>query len=900
MKTKNLFYVVGWLFLLSTISLTAYGQKKGCGESCFHSEILEMQPNDGCTSYTVKVTADSDCVHGLSHYSVGIPECLEISQVSNSEGWKIEYGTDPTTGISGFKVDDINGCGEDKLSSEFIVSFTVCSSGCEEPLTCWSPQVAYKAGTCVYYETTEITCANLDAYLLTTNATCANEASGSAEVVVVDGVAPYAYLWSNGDTLATATNLVAGSYSVIITDASGATLELFNEVTAPIGMSITTEITDASCSGQSDGAITASITGGVPPYNTLWSNGATTENIDGLKGGYYLLTVTDASGCTAKASAIVDNTIFISINGKVTNASCTTDDGAIDVTVEGGTGPYTYSWTNGSEVEDLDGLSTGSYRITATDVNGCFAARTFSINKDNPLRLSSITTPTACVENNSGAIDLFVNGGAEPYTYEWSNGATTQDVDSLSSGAYTVKVTDQNGCFSSLSINIATATFQANSIVNQISCANAADGSISLIINGGTAPYNYVWSNGESGIAVEGLVPGQYSVVISDAAGCTKTLSYTIIEPVPMLLTFAVTNASCGTSDYQIDLSVVGGAGSYTIEWDNGETSEDLVNVIAGTYGIIVTDGKGCMAMGQIMVTPESVNCTDDGGDDGSGDDGNDDGDEDNGSDDGDSDEYGDDHNDGNHANKITICHIPPGNPDNPQTISISESAWAAHEAHGDARGTCNGNDEDEDEEDDNGENDHSKITICHIPPGNPDNPQTISISESAWAAHEAHGDARGTCNGNDEDEDEEDEEDDNGENDHSKITICHIPPGNPDNPQTISISESAWAAHEAHGDSRGTCTENSDDQICVTAYPNPFSGSAKIRVYVPITTNVVVDIINRQGVMIRRIFEGQVAGQQNVEVVFDAHDLPSDIYTYKITTDHKVKYGKMVLAKHL
>jgi hypothetical protein len=126
---------------------------------------------------------------------------------------------------------------------------------------------------------------------------------------------------------------------------------------------------------------------------------------------------------------------------------------------------------------------------------------------------------------------------------------------------------------------------------------------------------------------------------------------------------------------------------------------------------------------------------------------------------------------------KITICHIPPGNNQNPQTIEISESAWPAHQAHGDTKGACAPVEE-------------KKITICHIPPGNNQNPQTIEISESAWPAHQAHGDTKGAC----------------APVEEKKITICHIPPGNNQNPQTIEISESAWPAHEAHGDTKGAC----------------------------------------------------------------------------------------------
>ncbi len=150
---------------------------------------------------------------------------------------------------------------------------------------------------------------------------------------------------------------------------------------------------------------------------------------------------------------------------------------------------------------------------------------------------------------------------------------------------------------------------------------------------------------------------------------------------------------------------------------------------------------------------------------------------------------------------KVTICHIPPGNPENAHTIEVSESAVEAHLAHGDILGEC-----EEDGNDDGGEDgENEKVTICHIPPGNPENAHTIEISESAVSAHLAHGDILGEC--------EEDGNDDGGEDgENEKVTICHIPPGNPENAHTIEISESAVPAHLAHGDILGECPSESDD----------------------------------------------------------------------------------------
>lgn len=163
---------------------------------------------------------------------------------------------------------------------------------------------------------------------------------------------------------------------------------------------------------------------------------------------------------------------------------------------------------------------------------------------------------------------------------------------------------------------------------------------------------------------------------------------------------------------------------------------------------------------------------------------------------------------------KITICHIPPGNNSNPQTIEINESAWPAHQAHGDSKGACAPSNNNGGGNSGNSGNNDPQITICHIPPGNPNNPQTITIPQSAWPAHQAHGDTQGACapsnnNGNGNGNGNSGNSGNSGNNNPSKkITICHKPPGNSNNTQTIEIDESAWPAHEAHGDTKGACNQ--------------------------------------------------------------------------------------------
>ncbi|WP_221412673.1 SprB repeat-containing protein, partial [Fulvivirga lutimaris] len=609
----------GCLFLTSLLtSAQNKNQKQGCEDNCFSTEILSVEElASGCLSYTLQVNADGSCAHALSHYSVSLPACAQGSSVSNSEGWKIEYGTDPTSGIAGFKVDEISGFGENGSSGNFTVTFTLCENGCDEALSCWAPQVAYKAATCVFYEDTEVTCVKLDAGLNIVDATCSDEANGSIGVSIIEGTEPITYVWSNGSTNQTIENAPAGVYMVTITDATGETMELSGEVDAPSPINIGTSITDASCQGQSDGAVITTVEGGVAPYIYSWSTGATTENLEGISGGYYVLTVTDANGCEAKATAIVENTVFIDINGIITNSGCSTNNGSVDVTVEGGVAPYTFYWSNGQETEDLSGLAAGAYRLTATDANGCLSSRTFIVRENNPISLSASMQQTACVENNSGAIDLTIIGGEEPYSYSWSNGEATEDIDGLAAGRYTVNIVDNSGCSASLSVDVTAVSFQANSIVSQISCNGANDGEIELMTTGGTEPFTFEWSNGESTDKITGLSPGQYSVLITDAAGCTKNLAYYLPDATPISASYSVTNPNCLDDGFEVSVSVSGGKAPYTYDWSDGSSLQNLSAAAAGSYSLLITDINGCTNTIDVVVDYASTGCDDpdDGGD---------------------------------------------------------------------------------------------------------------------------------------------------------------------------------------------------------------------------------------------------------------------------------------------
>ena len=170
--------------------------------------------------------------------------------------------------------------------------------------------------------------------------------------------------------------LAAGNYTVTITDAAGATASASATVIAPPALNASTNVTNASSPGASDGAVNLTVTGGTAPYSFAWSNAATTEDISGLSAGTYNVTITDANGCSTTASATVtENTSPINASTAVTNATCAgAADGAVNLTVTGGTAPYSFAWSNGATTEDISGLSAGNYSVTITDAAGATAS----------------------------------------------------------------------------------------------------------------------------------------------------------------------------------------------------------------------------------------------------------------------------------------------------------------------------------------------------------------------------------------------------------------------------------------------------------------------------------------------------------------------------------------------
>ncbi len=430
--------------------------------------------------------------------------------------------------------------------------------------------------------------------------TCSGESTGSATVTAGGGTPGYTYLWSNGVTTATISNVAAGNYSVTVTDGIGCTTSTSITITQPTVVSaIISSSTNVACNGDNTGSATVLASGGTPGYTYLWSNGATTVTASNLVAGSYTVTVMDVNNCSQTTSITITEPTAISANiTSITDVACNgAADGSATVSASGGTPGYTYLWSNGGTTATINNLAAGIYTVTVTDANNCTQTTTATISEMSTLIVSiSSSTNVTCNGDANGSATVTAGGGAPGYTYLWSNGATTATITNLNAGGYTVTVTDVNNCSETATVTITEPTALNVSLnTNAVSCNGFANGSITATPFGGTAAYTFVWSNGATGNSISSLAPGTYTVTLTDGNNCTITETATITQPDALTVTGVVSNESAlNAEDGAIDITPAGGTAPWTYVWSTGATTQDVSTLTPGSYSVTITDVNGC------------------------------------------------------------------------------------------------------------------------------------------------------------------------------------------------------------------------------------------------------------------------------------------------------------------
>lgn len=448
---------------------------------------------------------------------------------------------------------------------------------------------------------------------------CNNLSDGIIGVEISGGTSPFSYEWSNGNETAEADSLAQGIYSLTVTDLNGCEIKITElELVAPNVMTIEPEFLQNNfCFGLSDGEIDVSVSGGTAPYNFLWSNDATSEDLDGLEAGTYQLAVTDANGCTAVSSEflIVENNFFEATPDLINPVSCNAfSNGSIYLSMNGGTAPFSYDWNNGEETEDIENLPPGDYFATITDANGCIShTDTFVISEPAPLLIDIISVESPiCNGLENGSIEVQVSGGGGNYIYSWNNGVTSEDLSNIPAGMYQLTILDGNDCVASSEIIDLTQPeiiqIGVDTVVN-VSCSGIEEGSIEINVAGGITPYQFDWSNGEVSQNLEEITSGFYAVTVTDFNGCSAILSSIEVEQLNegfQIEPDMVVNVSCNNAqDGSISISLTGGTQPFQYNWSNGIITSENDNLQGGTYDVTVTDANGCVSVSSLIEISE-------------------------------------------------------------------------------------------------------------------------------------------------------------------------------------------------------------------------------------------------------------------------------------------------------
>ncbi len=448
------------------------------------------------------------------------------------------------------------------------------------------------------------------------NPTCPGDADGSIMVSLPSG--SYTCTWTDDDgniiqqsSECDLVNVEAGTYTLMIDDGADCqesrTFTLEGPGTIVFGGSKVNET--SGC----DGSINLDMMGGTGEFDYIWDDGSTEQSRDELCAGEYCVTVTDDNGCTAETCFTITAGGPVTCGIDITNVRCNGDnDGAIDICVEGGTGPYTYAWNGPSgefNTEDISGLLAGTYNYTITDSSDPALSSQGSVVVEQPDMITASAVPTVS-SGNDGALDLSVSGGTPPYSFVWSpGGQTTEDISGLSVGTYTVMITDDNNCNRSFDFLVPSdgITFIPN--LTHASCNNVCDGIIDGEVQGGVGPYTFSVGGSAITIPFNEQCPGDYELLVTDSEGTTGMQTITIRNP-EVLSVEVVEKVNCseGQADGSITVEASGGTEPYTYNWDASGNMARISNLGSGTYNVIVTDARGCTAT---LDSPVRIQCID-------------------------------------------------------------------------------------------------------------------------------------------------------------------------------------------------------------------------------------------------------------------------------------------------
>jgi uncharacterized repeat protein (TIGR01451 family) len=394
---------------------------------------------------------------------------------------------------------------------------------------------------------------SLSVTMSSTPALCTN---GTATASVTGGTPPFTYLWSTipPQVDSVATGLIANQYYyVTVSDDSGCTTNAYVNISTTSNLTSGISSTPDTCS-HGVGALTGYAVSGIPPYSYHWNTGDTITTLINQSSGSYSFTVTDDSGCVSTSSVSLNNFSPLQVNHTDVNPSCIGANGSITLTANGGSPQYIYFWNTipPQYTNAISNLDVGIYHCFITDQQGCEANVSVYLTDNSNFSASSFASPDTCGQGVGIATAVTFNG-VPPFSYQWNNLAASPDsvLNNRTIGWNTCWITDDSGCVRKTNVYVGNySPLTVYATPQNASCIFTADGSATAIVNGGTQPYTYTWTNGTGGSSVSGLLQGHYSVYVTDANGCAAyddyIVGYDSISPCAVTIEGIVFNDTSG------------------------------------------------------------------------------------------------------------------------------------------------------------------------------------------------------------------------------------------------------------------------------------------------------------------------------------------------------------------
>ncbi len=443
------------------------------------------------------------------------------------------------------------------------------------------------------------------------NATCGFD-NGSVVASATGGTAPFTYSWSDGlGNGASKNDLGAGTYTVTVTDVNGCTdTESVTIINIPgPGLDVHASPAEICDGGSTD--LTAVVTGGTAPFTYVWSNGlgnGPNKTVSPSITTTYSVTVTDGNDCTETAAVTVTVNYPPIVSTSTTDATCGGANGSATVVASGGGEPYTYLWSNGATTANIVGIVAGSYDVTVTNTYGCITETSVTVNNIGGPLVSAAASPAAICIGETSILTATVNGGTPPFTYAWSGGGSgsTKNVNPTTTTTYTVTVTDNNDCEATASVTVTVNPLVSVEMDGEDATCDLSNGSASVSVLVGTAPFSYLWNTGATTAQIDNLTAGTYSVVVTDANGCAGSGSVVIDNLPAPDVDAGINREICLGDEVTLVANVVsGGTTPFSYQWNNGAGNGVSVTVSPAsttTYTVTVTDINGCMDSDQVTV----------------------------------------------------------------------------------------------------------------------------------------------------------------------------------------------------------------------------------------------------------------------------------------------------------